>query len=144
MPVDFRDLLDKLQKLLAFSTERVEETVKNGTAKDKEIATDNEMADDICLTIPAAKKVKVEADYTTIAVEVVEDNATSQPWAVFQTTRIKLYAEEKAILVGGGKLNAKHINFAQALLKAHDRRIEGLRNTLQQAQFNFTNCACTN
>ena len=145
-----RDLLGKLQKLLALSIERVEETVKNETvknetAKDKEIATDNETANDVCLTIPAAKKVKVEADCTTIPVEVVEDNAievvedntTSQPWAVFQTTRIKLYAEEKAILVGGGKLNDKHINFAQALLKAHDRRIEGLRNTLQQAQFNF-------
>ena len=71
------------------------------------------------------------------ATEVVENNATSQPWAVFPTTRIKLYAEEKAILVDGGKLNDKHINFAQALLKAHDCKIEGLRNTLQQAQFNF-------
>ena len=56
---------------------------------------------------------------------------------MFPTTRIKLYAEEKAILVDGGKLNDKHINFAQALLKAHDCKIEGLRNTLQQAQFNF-------
>ena len=140
-----RDLLDKLQKLLALSIERVKEMVKNETAKDKEIPTDNEKADDISLTIPAAKKVKVEADCTTLPVEVVEDiatvvvenNATSQPWAVFPTTRIKLHAEEKAILLGGGKLNDKHINFAQALLKAHDRKIEGLRNTLQQAQFNF-------
>ena len=32
-----RDLLDKLQKLLALSIEKVEETVKNETAKDKEI-----------------------------------------------------------------------------------------------------------
>ena len=56
-----RDLLDKL---LALSIERVKETVKNETA------------DDISLTIPAAKKVKVEADCTTIPVEVVEDNAT--------------------------------------------------------------------
>ena len=47
-----RDLLDKLQKLLALSIEKVEEMVKNKTAKDKEIATDNEMADDVCLTIP--------------------------------------------------------------------------------------------
>ena len=89
-----RNLLDKLQKLLALSIERVKETVKNETAKDKEIPTDNETADDISLTIPAAKKVKVEADCTTIPVEVVEDNATevvennatSQPWAVFPTT----------------------------------------------------------
>ena len=47
-----RDLLDKLQKLLALSIEKVEETVKNETAKDNEIAVDNEMADDVCLTIP--------------------------------------------------------------------------------------------
>ena len=44
------------------------------------------MADDIYLTIPVAKKVKVKVDCTTIPVEVVEDNATSQSWAEFQTT----------------------------------------------------------
>ena len=32
-----RDLLDKLQKLLALNIKKVEETVKNETAKDKEI-----------------------------------------------------------------------------------------------------------
>ena len=32
-----RDLLDKLQKLLALSIEKVKEMVKNGKAKDKEI-----------------------------------------------------------------------------------------------------------
>ena len=47
-----RDLLDKLHKLLALSIEKVEETVKNQTAKDKEIAVDNETVDDVCLTIP--------------------------------------------------------------------------------------------
>ena len=51
-----RDLLDKLQKLLALSIEKVEEMVKNKTAKDNKIAADNEMAskkaDDIYLTIP--------------------------------------------------------------------------------------------
>ena len=85
--------------------------VKNEMAKEKEIVADNETVDDVCLTIPAAKRVKIKVDCTTTPVEVVEDNITSQPWAVFQTTRIKLYAEEKAILVGGGKLN-KHINLS--------------------------------
>ena len=47
-----RDLLDKLQKLLAFSIEKVEETVKNQTAKDKETAEDNETVDGFCLTMP--------------------------------------------------------------------------------------------
>ena len=47
-----RDLLDKLQKLLALSIEKVEETVKNEVVKDKEIAADNETVDDVCLTIP--------------------------------------------------------------------------------------------
>ena len=41
-----RDLLDKLQKLLALSIEKVEETAKKQMAKDKEIAADNEMIDD--------------------------------------------------------------------------------------------------
>ena len=51
MPADFsikkRDLLDKLQKLLALSNEKIEETVKNQMAKDKEIAADNETVDDV-------------------------------------------------------------------------------------------------
>ena len=47
-----RDLLDKLQKLLAFSIEKVEETVKNQTARDKETAADNETVDGFCLTMP--------------------------------------------------------------------------------------------
>ena len=54
-----RNLLDKLQKLLALSIEKVEEMVKNEMAKDKEIgyvAKDNETRDetaaDVCLTIP--------------------------------------------------------------------------------------------
>ena len=47
-----RDFLDKLQKLLAFIIEKVEEMVKSETSKDKEIAADNETAVDICLTIP--------------------------------------------------------------------------------------------
>ena len=35
------------------SIEKVEETVKNQTAKDdKETASDNETVDDVCLTIP--------------------------------------------------------------------------------------------
>ena len=50
-----RDLLDKLQKLLALSIEKVKEMVKNEMSKDKEIATNNETAletaDDVCLTI---------------------------------------------------------------------------------------------
>ena len=59
-----RDLLNKLQKLLALSIERVKE--KNKTAKNKVIATDNETVDDVCLIIPTAKKVKVEAHCTTM------------------------------------------------------------------------------
>ena len=138
-----RDLLDKVQKLLALSIEKVEKSVKNEMVKDKmvmvnEIATDKETVDDTCVIIPAAKKVKVEADCVVKPVEVVEDDATSQPWAAFPTTRVRLYAEKKAILVNGRKLNDKHINFAQALLKAQYPRMEGLRNTLQQARFNFS------
>ena len=133
-----RDLLDKEQKLLALSIEKVEKLVKNEMVKDKmvmvnEIATDKEMVDDTCVIIPAAKKVKVEVDCVVKPVEVVKDDATSQPWVAFPTTRVRLYAEEKAILVSGRKLNDKHINFAQALLKAQYPRMEGLRNTLQQA-----------
>jgi len=69
---------------------------------------------------------------------VVEDDATSQPWAAFLTTRVRLYAEEKAILMSGRKLNDKHIHFAQVLLKVQHPKMEGLRNTLQQARFNFS------
>ena len=138
-----RDLLDKVQKLLALSIEKVEKSVKNEMVKDKmvminEIATDKETVDNTCVIIPAAKKVKVKADCVVKPVEVVEDDPTSQPWAAFPTTRVRLYAEEKAILVSGRKLNDKHINFAQALLKAQYPRMEGLRNTLQQARFNFS------
>ena len=99
-----------------------------------EIATDKEMVDDTCVIIPAAKKVKVEADCVVKPVEVVEDNATSQPWVAFPTTRVRLYAEGKAILVSGRKLNDKHINFSQTLLKAQHPRMEALRNMLQQAR----------
>ena len=99
-----RDLLDKVQKLLALSIEKVEKSVKNEMVKDKmvmvnEIATDKETVDDTCVIIPAAKKVKVEADCVVKPVEVVEDDATSQPWAAFPTTRVRLYAEEKAIFI---------------------------------------------
>ena len=103
-----RDLLDKVQKLLALSIEKGEKLVKNEMAMVNEIATDKEMVDDTCVIIPAAKKVKVEADCVVKPVEVVEDNATSQPWAAFPTTQVRLYAEEKAILVSGRKLNDKH------------------------------------
>ena len=134
-----KNLLNTVQELLALSIEKVEKSVKNEMVKDlakekmamvSKIATDKEMVDDTCVIIPAAKKVKVKGDCVVKPVEVVEDDATSQPWAAFLTTRVRLYAEEKAILMSGRKLNDKHINFAQALLKVQHPKMEGLRNTL--------------
>ena len=52
MPADFEINWTSCRKycLLAL-TKYVKEEVKNETAKDKKIAVDNEMADDVCLTI---------------------------------------------------------------------------------------------
>jgi len=47
-------------------------------------------------------------------------------WATFHNTRIHLLLEDKLMIENGQKLSDRHINFAQAILRAKFPQCEGL------------------
>jgi len=53
-------------------------------------------------------------------------------------TRIKLCADDKLFLEGNHRLNDKHINFAQAILRVQFPQYDGFQNTLLQDRCKYT------
>ena len=125
------DLIDKASMLLAISdmevvipaTEIVTTSLQAGETKS-----------DSFLLIQARKKIKVEPLEVTVEVEqdvkgtTIEEN--QDVWATFHNTRIQLFVENKLMIQNCRKLNDKHVNFAQAVLRAQFCQCEGLQNTL--------------
>ena len=109
--------MDKASKLLAISSEKDTADVQNSTITADEILTAPGEQDTI--TEPAAKKIKIEQ---------LEENQVV--WATSSGTRIQLHSEDKVMIEENSKLNDKHINFAQALLRAQFPWCERLQNTL--------------
>ena len=58
-------------------------------------------------------------------------------WATCTGTIIKLYQEDKVLLEGNHRLNDKHINFAQAMLRKQFLLCDGLQNTLLQGRHKY-------
>ena len=71
------------------------------------------------------KRRKVEPEKTTTS-------QTTEDWLQFG--RMVLTREDKAVISSGDKLNDKHINFSQQLLKKQFRGLNGLRSTLLQTK----------
>jgi len=66
-------------------------------------------------SVPEAKQIKVEE---------LEDGQIV--WTAFSGTRIQLYCEDKLLIEEQRRLNDRHINFAQALLRSQFPQCDGL------------------
>jgi len=84
--------------------------------------TDSIIGASVTSVIPDAKRIKLESE------------ADQSVWVTFTGARIQLFAEDTHIIVGQQWLNDRHINFAQALLRAQFPSSNGLQNTLLQGQ----------
>ena len=77
------------------------------------------------LSAPEAKWIKVEELEPIV-------------WVAFTGTRIQLYYEDKLMIEEQRRLNDRHINFAQAMLRSQFPQCAGLRNTLLQHRTEFS------
>ena len=73
---------------------------------------------------PEAKRIKVEDDDEV-------QNSFQEIWATCAGSQIKLFQEDKLALEFD-RLNDRHINFAQTLLRNQFPQCYGLQNTLLQ------------
>jgi len=128
-----KELTDKAKKLLIISNKGNND--KKVTAEQVDLPIPSTSA----LQCPAeAKKIKVEEVSSSAAipqakrikVEELEDEQIV--WAVFSGTRIQLYSEDKLMIEEQRRLNDRHINFAQAMLRSQFPKCDRLRNTLLQ------------
>ena len=77
-------------------------------------------------SVPEAKRIKVGE---------LEDEEII--WVAFSGTRIQLYCEDKLMIEEQRRLNDRHINFAQALLRSQFPQCDGLRNIVLQHRVEF-------
>jgi len=132
-----QQLIDKANKLLAISNKSNDD--QEDTAKEPESSTVGECPAEV---FPEVKQIKVEEtlissapipvlpDAKRIKVEELEDEQIV--WVVFSGTRIQLYNEDKLMIEEQRRLNDRHINFAQAMLRSQFPHCDGLKNTLLQ------------
>ena len=124
-----KDLVDKASKLLAITDMKampVTETVETSSQVEKKDSN-------VPPTVPAAKRVKVEQIEMEVRIE-----ESQVVWATLSNTRILLRAKDKLMIKEGCKLSDKHINFAQATLRAQFPQCEGLQNTLLQSRLRWS------
>lgn len=127
-----QELLDKVKRLLSFINGKTPSATEAGAAP-KIKQEPGEEANNIILHPPEAKRVKVEH------VDELNYSGTSREvWATCTGTRIKLYRDDKLLLEGNHRLNDKHINFAQAILRVQFPQYDGLQNTLIQGRCEFS------
>ena len=116
-----RDIF-KLKKLINAAPVKCP-SINNDKIKIKEEFTGEEQ--------PPSKELKVDINAIVLDTEnMTSDNACNELW-------LKCYGyfvlhSDKVILEEGGKLNDRHINCAQALLRQQFPLIQGLSNTLLQ------------
>ena len=134
-----RDLIEKATKLLALSDMKIVIPVTELEVVPAPLKAGTMDANsDSSLVIPPGKKIKVEPTEPIVEVEqdltgtstAIEEN--QDVWATFHNTRIRLFVDDKLIIENGQKLSDRHINFAQAILRAQFPQCEGLQNTLLQ------------
>ena len=119
-----KELIDKARKLLAISSKSIASADENKPISKKE--TDLMIDASVTPVAPDAKRIKLESE------------ADQSVWVTFTGTRIQLLAEDKCIIVGQERLSDRHINFAQALLRAQFPSSDGLQNTLLQGRLRFS------
>ena len=73
------------------------------------------------------KKVQTEESLRT-------NSELEGDWLFHISSGVKLSYSDKAAIVNNNRLNDKHINFAQGLLKSQFSSIEGLQCTLYQSR----------
>ena len=125
-----KELIDKAKKLLA---------INNKGNNDKKVTAEPvDLPTSVLQHLTEAKQIKVEEisssaaipEVKRIKVEELEDEQIV--WAIFSGTRMQLYSEDKLIIEEQRRLNDRHINFAQAMLRSQFPQCDGLRNTLLQ------------
>ncbi len=92
---------------------------------------------------PPNKKIKIEPQSLPnktfkLASLNSEVSGAKSTWA--QLGGIVLSSEDKATIIDGDKLNDKHINFAQQMLKKQFLNLNGCQSTLLQAKQPLANC----
>ena len=124
-----RELLEKARKLLLLS-EKSTSVVKPSKTSHK-IKQEPEQETDVA---PEAKRIKVEPPTTESLSSI---NVPAVVWASCAGTKIKLYQDDKVLLEENQRLNDKHINFAQAMLRGQFPQCDGLQNTLLQGRHKY-------
>jgi len=125
------ELLAKVQKLLSLSEKNF--TVGKQSERDhddeKAVAIKYKIKQEPEHCLPEAKRIKVEDEH--------EDQISLQEiWATCAGSQIKLFQEDKCTLERD-RLNDRHINFVQALLKNQFSLCNGLQNTLLQGRHTY-------
>ena len=139
-------LIDKAKKLLVISmkciekegtTEKVDLPLSSNYPEAKQIKVEEKSP-----SIPEVKQIRVEEmspstpEAKQIKVKELEDEQIV--WAAFSGTRIQLHCEDKLMIEEQRRLNDRHINFSQALLRSQFPQCDGLRNTLLQHMEEFS------
>ena len=115
-----KELIDKASKLLGISSESTASADKKPTKKQTDII------DASVTAAPDAKRIKIESE------------ADQNAWVTFTGTRIQLFTEDKRIIIEQERLSDRHINFAQAVLRAQFPWCDGLQNSLLQDRLRFS------
>ena len=79
-----------------------------------------------------AKKMKLDVDIIDLDEIKVKSSYEQAPWLTFGCFELKLV--DKEIIISGGLLTDRHINFAQALIKKEHKELIGLESTLLLAR----------
>ena len=123
-----QELLEKARKLLLLSEKSA--SVAKPSETSHKIKQEPEQEADV---VPVAKRIKVE--HTTESQS--SNNVPPVVWATCAGTKIKLYQEDKVLVERNQRLNDKHINFAQAMLRGQFPQCYGLQNTLLQGRHKY-------
>ena len=127
-------LLEKVSKLLLYSGQKCPPV--NSAAAGSSNQVDN------CEQNPS-KKPRLVSNAKVIDIDECnqdhkkDESSTSDQWLCSAHSSIKLSKSDKLIIIEGQKLNDKHINYAQDLLKSMFPDVEGLRCVLIQERFKF-------
>jgi len=122
-----KELIDKARKLLAISGEIIVSANEKPIVAKKRTDSDSSAANPVVTDAePDTKRIKLESE------------PDQRVWLTFTGTRIQLFVEDKCIIVGQQRLNDRHINFAQALLRAQFPSSDGLQNTLLQGRLRLS------
>jgi len=138
------ELLDKVQKLLSLSEKNL------ATVKPSESRAQNDQ-NAVAVKYKVKQEPKEDGSYSPEAKKIkVEDNdevenSFQEIWATCAGSQIKLFQEDSQIklfqedklALEFDRLNDRHINFAQTLLRNQFSQCYGLQNTLLQGRHEY-------